>query len=517
MSKLAGLQFSVQYKRGVDNKAVDALSRVASEIQLTAISVSTPVWIQEVLKSYEMDPHAQDLLKELAVQSPNAQGFSLNNGLIYRQQQLVVGQNVGLHTKLIAAFHSSAMGGHSGVFATYQRLKKLFYWPGQKTDVELFVKQCQICQQAKHEHCKYPGLLQPLPIPQHSWQDLSMDFVEGLPKSGGYTVILVVVDRLTKYAHFIPVKHPFTASQIAQLFFTHIVKLHGLPRSIVSDRDKIFTSTLWQELFRLAGTKLHLSSAYHPQSDGQTERINQCLEMFLRCAVHQTPSQWSKWLDSAELWYNSCYHSSLKCSPFKALYGVEPNWGVLPDSKMATVSEVQLTLQQRQDFLEVIKANLASAQNRMKHYADTNRTPRQFQVGDMAFLKLQPFAQSSVHHRPCAKLSFKYFGPFQILEKIGTAAYRLQLPPSAVIHPVFHVSQLKPHVPNNVPVFADIPPPSSSEEVSPVPESILDRRLVRKGAAAVTQVLIKWQGVPTEMSSWEDYTVVRARFPSTTI
>jgi hypothetical protein len=118
---------------------------------------------------------------------------------------------------------------------------------------------------------------------------------------------------------------------------------------------------LWQELFRLAGTKLHLSSAYHPQSDGQTERINQCLEMFLRCAVHQTPSQWSKWLDSAELWYNSCYHSSLKCSPFKALYGVEPNWGVLPDSKMATVSEVQLTLQQRQDFLEVIKANLASA------------------------------------------------------------------------------------------------------------------------------------------------------------
>lgn len=146
MSKLAGLQFSVQYKRGVDNKAADALSRVASEIQLTAISVSTPVWIQEVLKSYEMDPHAQDLLKELAVQSPNAQGFSLNNGLIYRQQQLVVGQNVGLHTKLIAAFHSSAMGGHSGVFATYQRLKKLFYWPGQKTDVELFVKQCQICQ-----------------------------------------------------------------------------------------------------------------------------------------------------------------------------------------------------------------------------------------------------------------------------------------------------------------------------------------------------------------------------------
>lgn len=119
-----------------------------------------------------------------------------------------------------------------------------------------------------------------------------MDFVEGLPKSKGYTVILVVVDRLTKYAHFVPLKHPYIAAQVAQVFFSQIVKLHGIPRSIVSDRDRVFTSHFWQELFRLTGTTLQLSSAYHPQSDGQTERINQCLEMFLRCVVHQTPSQW---------------------------------------------------------------------------------------------------------------------------------------------------------------------------------------------------------------------------------
>jgi hypothetical protein len=144
-----------------------------------------------------------------------------------------------------------------------------------------------------------------------------MDFIESLPRSNGFSVILVVVDRLTKYAHFAPVKHPYTTQQIAHIFFSNVVKLHGLPKSIMSDRDRVFTSHFWQELFKLVGTQLHLSSAYHPQSDGQTERVNQCLEMFLRCAVNDTPSQWVKWLDSAELWYNSCYHSSLKLSAFR--------------------------------------------------------------------------------------------------------------------------------------------------------------------------------------------------------
>lgn len=216
--KLPGLQFTVQYKKGTENKVADALSRVAHSIEFYAISVSTPVWIQEVIKSYELDPQSRKLLQELAFNSPNSQGFTLQNGLIYRHQQLVVGQNIGLHTKLIAAFHSSAVGGHSGIHATYQRVKRLFYWTCQKSDVELFVKQYQVCQQAKHENCKYPGLLHLLPIPQDCWQDISMDFVEGLPKSNGYSVILVVVDKLTKYAHFISVKHPFTAAQFASCF-----------------------------------------------------------------------------------------------------------------------------------------------------------------------------------------------------------------------------------------------------------------------------------------------------------
>lgn len=155
-----------------------------------------------------------------------------------------------------------------------------------------------------------------------------------------------------------------------------------------------------------------MSSAYHPQSNGQTERINQCLEMFLRCAVHQTLSQWAKWLDSAESWYNSYYQSTLKRSPFKAMYGIDPKWGVFPDQLVTTSLEAQLEIQQRQDFLDIIKTNLASAQNRMKFYTDSIKTPCQFQVGNWVYLKLQSFAQLSIARRLCAKLSFKYFSPF---------------------------------------------------------------------------------------------------------
>jgi hypothetical protein len=192
--------------------------------------------------------------------------------------------------------------------------------------VESFIKQCSICQQAKHENCKLLWLLSPLPIPENSWQDLSMDFVDGLPKCEGYSVILVVVDWLTKYAHFLPLKYPYTTQSVAKIFFTNIIKLHGVPRTIVSDRDKIFTSSFWKELFRLLNTQLCMSSAYHAQSDGQTERINQCLEAYLMCATSYTPRQWLKWLPLAELWYNSSFHTSLKCSPFTLYMGLNHLW-----------------------------------------------------------------------------------------------------------------------------------------------------------------------------------------------
>lgn len=182
-----------------------------------------PTWIQEVLNSYATDLQAQQLLSRLAISSPDTQGFSLDKGLIRHHNKVWIGQNSALQTKIIAAFHSSALGGHSGTAATYFRLKKHFAWKGMKQDVEAFIKQCSICQHSKHSNTHPMGLLQPLPIPEGVWRDLSMDFIEGLPKSKGFSVILVVVDRLTKFAHFLPVKHPYTAAAIAQIFLDNVV------------------------------------------------------------------------------------------------------------------------------------------------------------------------------------------------------------------------------------------------------------------------------------------------------
>ena len=199
-----------------------------------------------------------------------------------------------------------------------------------------------------------PGLLQPLPIPKSIFSDVSMDFIEGLSKSGGKDVILVVVDRLTKYSHFIALSHPFTASMVAVAYLENVFKLHGNPSSIVSDRGSTFTSSFWKELFQLQGVSLHLSSSYHPQSDGQTEVVNKCVECYLRCLVGQIPHSWSKWLALAEFWYNTNYHSSLEMTPFQALYGIIPPLHIPYISGDCPIAAVDQLLKEREDMLKVL-------------------------------------------------------------------------------------------------------------------------------------------------------------------
>jgi hypothetical protein len=178
--------------------------------------------------------------------------------------------------------HATPIVGHSGFTKTYDWVKCSFFWDGMKQDVHNFLVECDVCKCNKGETVKYPGTLQPLSIPPAIWRDISMDFIVGLPKLGNKSFIMVVVDRLSKYAHFCALQHPFIASNVAKLFMDRVFKLHGMPHSIVSDCDPTFTNNFWQELFKLQGTQLHISTTYHPQTDGQNEVLNKCLETYLK-------------------------------------------------------------------------------------------------------------------------------------------------------------------------------------------------------------------------------------------
>lgn len=510
-TKLMGLQYRICYKKGADNRAADALSRRAHEPgeELMAISECKPAWLEDVLAGYSNNPQAQQLLAELTVS--HEQGpFSLTRGLIRYKGKIWLGGNDKLQQQVTQALHDSPIGGHSGYPVTVARIKQHFAWPRMRSTVKEYVQGCTICQQSKPDRSKYPGLLQPLETPDAAWDVATLDFIEGLPTSCKYSCILVVVDKLTRYAHFIPLAHPFTAQIVAQAYMDAVFKLHGMPLALVSDRDKIFTSQFWQHLFRMSGTQLRMSTAYHPQSDGQTERVNQCLETYLRCFTHACPRQWSKWLALAEYWYNTSTHSSLGKSPFRVLYGREPRQLGLSDLDVQPVSDVQEWLDERRVMLDLLKQHLSRAQQRMKVQADKKRSERSFQIGDSVFLKLQPYVQMSVARRSNNKLSFKFYGPYSILQRVGAVAYKLQLPPESRIHPVFHVSQLKRARPQPTKVMPKLP---DVDSILQVPVMIQEFRWHKEANKMSRQGLVCWSNADESASTWENLEDLHRRFP----
>ncbi|GAU31857.1 hypothetical protein TSUD_114680 [Trifolium subterraneum] len=430
LHKFLGFDFTIEYKPGKDNVAADALSR--SFFMATSSPVNS--LLSTITDVVNYDPSLAQV-KLQCLQGTCAESlYQVRQDILYWKNKIVVPQIPHIIQSILQEFHSSLLGAHAGIARTKARIASQFTWPSLSRDVRLFVSQCLVCQQAKSSNVAPAGLLQPLSIPLQIWDDISMDFIIGLPPSNGFTVIMVVVDRLSKYGHFTPLKADFTSLKVAEAFIHNVVKLHGFPKSIVSDRDKVFTSSFWQHLFKLSGTTLAMSSAYHPQSDGQTEAVNKCVEMYLRCFVGQAPQKWSKLLDWAEFWYNTAYQCSIGMTPFKVVYGREPPIIIKYDSATAVSPSLQSLLTERDQTLQLLKANLHRAQQIMKKYADSKRRFAEFQVGDMVLVKLQPYRQHSIALHQNQKLGLRYFGPFPVIQKVGSMAYKLLLPPSAKIH-----------------------------------------------------------------------------------
>jgi hypothetical protein len=270
-----------------------------------------------------------------------------------------------------------------------------------KQDIRNFFIECDVCQRNKGEIVKSLGTLQPLPIPPAIWRDISMDFIIGLPKLENKSVIMVFVDHLSKYSHLCALQHPFITSTVAQIFMDRVFKLHGMLHSIVSNRDPTFTSNFWQELFKLQGTKLHLSTAYHPQTHGQTEVVNKCLETYLRCFASEKKNQWAQCLPLVEWWYNTSYHTTTRMTPFEAVYGQKTPSVLSYIPGVSKVHAVDQMLTVREDILCTLKENLVMAQNRMNQQSYQGHSERQFAEGDQVFLRLQPYKQNSLKVEHC--------------------------------------------------------------------------------------------------------------------
>jgi hypothetical protein len=309
-----------------------------------------------------------------------------------------------------------------------------------RRDIAHYVACCDTCSRVKIEHQKPAGLLKPLAVPVWKWEDISMDFVVGLPRTPkGNDLVWVIVDRLTKVAHIVPVKTRYTTEKHAELYVEHILRLHGTPRSIVSDRGPQFVSKFWQSFHKLMGTTLNHNTAFHPQTDGQTETVNQVLEDMLRACALTYGTDWESSLPFAEFSYNNSFQASLRMAPFEALYGRRCRtplaWSEVGERALFGPAIIE----ESEEKVEKVRENLRFAQSRQKSYADKRRRELTFAVGDRVYLKVSPL-RGTKSFLVKGKLATRYVGQYPITRRIGSLAYQLALPETmAGVHPVFHV------------------------------------------------------------------------------
>src|SRR4051812_49105804 len=523
METLAEFDKEIIYKPGKENVVADVFSRPPKdddEEEINNLLEITSSLTKEVQEAYQHDEAAKVLIEYIKNPNPamapalqtKAGQFTLQNDILYFKERMFVPADNSLRLKILQEYHDAPAAGHLGIDKTYENLSRNFYWPRMSDSVKSFVTSCDYCQRNKTSQLAPAGLLQPLPIPTQNWQQISMDFITQLPKTKTThkDAIVVFVDRLSKQAHFEAMNTTATAPDVAKIFLNTIFRHHGLPQVIVSDRDSKFTSNFWQALFKMLDTRLAMSTSFHPQTDGQTERTNRTLEQILRNYVSYKQDNWDQCLTMAEFAYNNAQQSSTKLSPFFLNHEQHLKTPATLHQSTPVAAVEDFTLQMK-NLLQVAQDNIHQAQATQAKYANQHRRAETFEVGDTVLVSSDHINLPSQSQRPTRKFQAHFLGPYKVTEIISETAYKIDLPGTLKIHPVFHVSKLRRYTKSDEENFPErIPAPplpilvDDHEEF--VVEEILAKREKKSGRSTRMEYLVKWQNYPEYDATWEPLT-----------
>ena len=467
------------------------IDMVRDELDALAVDVS---YSGDMLSQY---PQLVGFTKRMGHLSPTI--VKSSEGILWIDNRRYIPKIDMLRATILNDHHDAPLAGHHGIGKTLELVQRQYCWFGLRRDVELYVRGCAICQRTKPSRQRPHGLLQSLEVADMPWSSISMDFIEELPMSNGFNSILVVVDRLTKWGIFIPTTTTLNASGLAELLIDNVFAEHGLPVSIISDRGSKFTSKLWAAICAALKVKVSLSTAFHPQTDGQTERVNQVLEHYVRLFTNYKQDDWSTLLQRAAFSYNNSNHSAIQMSPFMANFGYHPRW--TNDIAGSAIPIVAERIKNLSELHEMCKKNIETANEEYaRQYDRKRREQMDINVGDLVLLSTENLRTV----RPMKKFDNKYCGPFKVSAKISSTAYMLELPATMKCHNVFHVSLLKLFQPPTIEGQAyEAPGPievDGDEEEWEV-KAVVDSRLFRRRL----QYLVEWigyEGTP-DAASWQ--------------